>query len=80
MVVPLVEVFGELNLKLNETMLEPLLSGTRFPANSDYFPYVDQNAERSRFLDSDAVQLERLQRVWLLLDPTRQRQLLADQD
>jgi len=31
-------------------VIEPMVDGSRFPMNSDYFPVVDQNAARNRFL------------------------------
>jgi hypothetical protein len=44
----------------NKALLDPFVSGYPVPVNSDYFPYVDQNAARFRFLERDAVQLPKL--------------------
>lgn len=40
--------------------LGPLFASYQVPSNSDYFPYVDQNAPRMRFLNRDALALTRL--------------------
>jgi spermidine synthase len=37
--------------------LEPLVASTPAPANSDYFPILDQNASRARFMNERAVEL-----------------------
>ena len=44
----------------NKALLDPFVSGYPVPVNSDYFPYVDQNAARFRFLERDAVRLPEL--------------------
>ena len=44
----------------NKALLEPFVSSYPVPVNSDYFPYVDQNAVRFRFMDRDAFQLPKL--------------------
>jgi spermidine synthase len=44
----------------NKALLDPFISGYPVPVNSDYFPYVDQNAERFRFTNRDAIQLPEL--------------------
>jgi predicted membrane-bound spermidine synthase len=36
--------------------VDSLMASYRVPANSDYFPYVDLNAPRLRFMQSDAVE------------------------
>jgi hypothetical protein len=41
-------------------MLDPLFAAQPVPANSDFFPYVDLNAPRLRFLTKDAFDLPRL--------------------
>jgi spermidine synthase len=41
-------------------MLDPLFAAQAVPANSDFFPYVDLNAPRLRFLTKDAYDLPRL--------------------
>jgi spermidine synthase len=38
-------------------LLEPLFNTTRVPVNSDFFPYVDLNAPRLRFMSHDTLQL-----------------------
>ena len=40
--------------------IEPLFHQTGFPANSDYFPVLDQRAARSRFKNESAEELRRL--------------------
>lgn len=40
--------------------LEPLFTSFNVPANSDFYPYVDQRASKARFLDADARALVRL--------------------
>lgn len=42
--------------------LQGLLATYRVPANSDYFPVLDQNAARARFLSSSAQELTQFQR------------------
>jgi len=41
----------------NKALLDPFVAAYRVPVNSDYFPYVDQNAARFRFMNKDARQL-----------------------
>ena len=41
----------------NKALLGPFVSRYPVPVNSDYFPYVDQNAARFRFLHRGAVEL-----------------------
>ena len=41
----------------NKALLGPFVSMYPVPVNSDYFPYVDQNAARFRYLHRDALQL-----------------------
>src|SRR4029079_3657 len=44
----------------NKALLDPFVRGYPVPVNSDYFPYVDQNAARFRFTNRDAIQLAEL--------------------
>jgi len=44
----------------SKQILEPILSTFSAPANSDYYPYLDLNAARARFLNSNALQLIKL--------------------
>jgi len=44
----------------NKRLLDPYVHSVGVPPNSDYFPYVDQNAARFRFMDRNAVQLPTL--------------------
>jgi spermidine synthase len=44
----------------DRALLEPLFTSFRVPANSDYFPFVDQRAARARFLNRDAMALIQL--------------------
>jgi spermidine synthase len=41
-------------------LLDPLMTRLAVPANSDFYPYVDLNAPRLRFLSRDALDLVRL--------------------
>jgi spermidine synthase len=59
-----------------KTMLEPFLAASPVPTNSDYFPYLDQHAERHRYLGTDAGELLDLRRVWLLTDPQWRSEVL----
>ena len=49
-----VEDFG-LRRIAGKAVIGAILGGYRVPANSDYFPYLDQHAERARFLDRAAM-------------------------
>jgi len=44
----------------SKAALDPMMRSYRVPANSDYFPFVDQNAARSRFLGKKATELPSL--------------------
>jgi spermidine synthase len=44
----------------DDKSLGPLFNAMTVPVNSDYFPYVDLNAPRLRFMSSDALELPRL--------------------
>jgi spermidine synthase len=54
-----VQSVAELQSRLigDNRMVEPLLSAVPAPVNSDFFPYVDLNAPRMRFLHHDANEL-----------------------
>ncbi len=41
----------------NKQLLDPYIRSAHVPANSDYFPYVDQNAQRFLFLNRNALEL-----------------------
>ncbi|MFO1385790.1 MAG: fused MFS/spermidine synthase [Chitinivorax sp.] len=41
----------------NKALLSPLMAIYAAPANSDYFPYVDLHASRSRFLQQNLIEL-----------------------
>jgi predicted membrane-bound spermidine synthase len=47
--------------------LDPLFGATRYPSNSDYFPVVDQNAARSRFMKESSMELWELGRDFVPL-------------
>lgn len=57
--------------------LEPLLASYAMPANSDYYPVLDLNAARERFMDHSAGDLVELGRLGVpvleLLEPSRPR-------
>jgi len=44
----------------SKNIIDPLLPTFRAPANSDYYPYLDLNAARARFLNLNALQLIKL--------------------
>jgi spermidine synthase len=45
----------------NKELLMPLVASSGVPANSDYFPFVDQNAARARILQKNALEFTLLQ-------------------
>ena len=47
----------EFRLFGNKKTMDPFLASFTIPANSDYFPILDQNATRTRFLKSKATEL-----------------------
>jgi hypothetical protein len=51
----------------HKDLLDPLLHGRAVPVNSDYFPFVDLNAPRTRYLKADASELTRLADIALPL-------------
>src|ERR687887_2056246 len=57
--------------------LEPLFASYAMPANSDYYPVLDLNAARQRFMDKSATDLVALGTLTLpvleLLEPSRPR-------
>ena len=57
--------------------LEPLFASYGLPANSDYFPVLDLNAARQRFMDMSAAELAALGSLGVpvleLLEPSRPR-------
>ena len=61
----------------NRATLEPLLASYGLPANSDYYPILDQNAARERFMDMSAAELAALGSLGVpvleLLEPSRPR-------
>ena len=73
-------MFGEADIAArliaDKALLQPFLRASQIAANSDFRPYVDQNAERARFMTSRVDELLRLQRVTLLTDTSRQQHIL----
>jgi spermidine synthase len=61
----------------NRATLEPLFASYAMPANSDYYPVLDLNAARDRFMDRAATDLIELGRLGIpvleLLEPGRAR-------
>lgn len=53
---------GDLEIRRigNKRMLAPLMASMPVPANSDFHPFVDQNAARMRFLNRDALGIVKL--------------------
>jgi spermidine synthase len=70
-----VRAIGDLELRRigGRRLLHPLFLSYAVPTNSDYRPYVDLNAARARFLESDATELLELGGAYApllaLLDP-----------
>ncbi|MCZ6831122.1 MAG: fused MFS/spermidine synthase [Gammaproteobacteria bacterium] len=64
-------------LVASKALLAPFLAANPTPANSDYFPYLDQHAEQTRYLDTNAKELLDLNRIWLLTNNRRQRVVLG---
>jgi predicted membrane-bound spermidine synthase len=58
-------------LVANKALLAPFLAANDTPVNSDYFPYLDQNAEEARYLNSNAKEVLDLNRIWLLINDRR---------
>jgi predicted membrane-bound spermidine synthase len=56
----------------NRIMLAPLFGLSPFPANSDYFPVLDQNAARTRFLKVNTEEL-----MQIASDPLPAREMLS---
>ena len=61
----------------NRATLEPLFASYGLPANSDYYPVLDLNAARERFMDMSAAELAALGSLGVpvleLLEPSRPR-------
>jgi predicted membrane-bound spermidine synthase len=61
----------------NRATLEPLFASYGLPANSDYYPVLDLNAARQRFMDRSAAELAALGSLGVplleLLEPSRPR-------
>ena len=57
----------------NRKMLGKFFESFPAPPNSDYYPFLDQNAERARFLSKDARQL-----MGFTIDPLPLRQMIED--
>jgi len=57
----------ELRKMGSKSYLSELLGSSAAPANSDYYPYVDQSAARTRFLQSDAFEFHTLSNTLLPL-------------
>ena len=68
----------EARLLIGKMQLEPLLQATSYPANSDYAPYVDQRAEKARFIGADTGEIENLNRLWLISNPAQQTRVIAE--
>jgi spermidine synthase len=66
----------------NKSVLDPYFYGFGTPENSDYFPYLDQHAVKSRYLGHDAQQLNDLNMAPLpaleMLEPGRQGVVAAN--
>jgi hypothetical protein len=60
----------------NKALLAPFLAANDTPVNSDYFPYLDQNAEQARYLGTDAKEVLDLNRIWMLTNDQRQALVL----
>ncbi|MDX3775635.1 hypothetical protein QE250_16065 [Chromatiaceae bacterium AAb-1] len=50
----------QLRLVANKKMMAPLLEESAAPVNSDFFPYVDQNAVKARFTQASAAELSNI--------------------
>ncbi len=64
---------------IDRAALQVFLEQVPVPANSDYYPYLDNGAERARFVGEDAFDLQRLNRIWLMIDPWLQQQVWSTQ-
>jgi spermidine synthase/MFS family permease len=58
----------------NKKILEPLFNSYNIPANSDYFPVLDLGAVRTRYLNKNARELEKLRSVAAPLIETLENQ------
>jgi hypothetical protein len=61
---------------IGKPMLDNFLSTSPIPANTDYYPYVDQHAEKAFFKKSSAKDILKLKRIWLLTNPVQQKKVL----
>jgi spermidine synthase len=61
---------------IGKPLLDNFLGVNQLPANSDYYPYVDQHAEEAFFRKSDAKDIIKLRKIWLLTDPALQKEVL----
>ncbi|MCZ6875516.1 MAG: fused MFS/spermidine synthase, partial [bacterium] len=57
---------------IGKPMLDNFLNTSQIPANTDYYPFVDQHAEKAFFTKSSAEDILKLKRIWLLTNPTQQ--------
>jgi hypothetical protein len=57
-------------------LLDTFLGANPVPANTDYYPYVDQHAEKAFFKKSSAKNIIDLRKIWLLTNPGQQRFVL----
>lgn len=53
-----------MNLVGSRRALAPLFRASAYPANSDFFPVLDLNAARSRFMSESSIQLQSLPRAF----------------
>jgi spermidine synthase len=60
-----VESEEDLNLRLigYKSKLQPFFNSYKVPVNSDYYPYLDYQASKSRYLNDNAEELLRLARI-----------------
>jgi hypothetical protein len=62
---------------IGKPMLDNYLSNNQIPANTDYYPFVDQHAEKAFFKKSSAKDILKLKRIWLLTNPAQQKKVLG---
>ena len=61
---------------IGKPVLDTFLDANQVPINTDYYPYVDQHAEKAFFQKSDAKKILELKRIWLLTNPSQQKFVL----
>jgi spermidine synthase len=70
---PLIHIFGLQDLQARKVgdrrTLQPFFEQLAVPANSDYYPFVDQHAAKQRFLHATASELIALRRVATRMGP-----------